>query len=52
VKAPKKGNPIRKSEMASTIRRMRGSLKRTPSDKSFSEEWAESKAQEKALEEA
>ena len=35
-----------------TIRRLRGILKRKPGEKSFAEEWAEYKAQEKALEEA
>jgi looped-hinge helix DNA binding domain, AbrB family len=35
-----------------TIRRLRGILKRKPGDKSFDEEWAEHKRDEKELEEA
>ena len=35
-----------------TIRRLRGILKRKPGDKSFDEEWAEYKREEKELEEA
>lgn len=35
-----------------TIRRLRGILKRKPGDKSFDEEWAEHKREEKELEEA
>ena len=34
------------------INRLRGILKRKPSDKPFAEEWAEHKRQEKAMEEA
>jgi len=34
------------------IRALRGSLKRKPGEKSFAEEWAKYKAEEKALEEA
>lgn len=34
-----------------TIQRLRGMLKRKPGDKPFSQEWAEHKADEKALEE-
>ena len=37
---------------AVTIRRLRGILKRKPGDKSFDEEWAEHKREEKELEEA
>jgi AbrB family looped-hinge helix DNA binding protein len=37
---------------AATIRRLRGILKRKPGDKSFDQEWAEHKREEKALEEA
>jgi AbrB family looped-hinge helix DNA binding protein len=37
---------------AARIRRLRGVLKRKPGGKSFAEEWAEYKAEEKALEEA
>lgn len=37
---------------AVTIRKLRGILKRKPGDKSFSQEWAEHKAGEIALEEA
>jgi AbrB family looped-hinge helix DNA binding protein len=37
---------------AATIRRLRGILKRKPGDKPLAEEWAEHKAEEKALEEA
>ena len=36
---------------AVTIQRLRGILKRKPGDKPFAEEWAEHKAEEKALEE-
>ena len=35
-----------------TIQRLRGMLKRKPGDKPFAQEWAEHKAEEKALEEA
>ncbi len=35
-----------------TIRRLKGILKRKPGDKPFAQEWAEHKAEEKALEEA
>ena len=35
-----------------TIQRLRGILKRKPGDKPFAQEWAEHKAEEKALEEA
>ena len=35
-----------------TIRRLRGILKRQPGDKPFAREWADHKAEEKALEEA
>ena len=35
-----------------TIQRLRGILKRKPGDKSFAQEWAEYKADEKALEDA
>ena len=35
-----------------TIRRLRGILKRKPGDKPFAQEWADHKAEEKALEEA
>ncbi len=37
---------------AATIRRLRGILKRKPGDKSFDQEWAEHKREEKELEEA
>ena len=37
---------------AATIRKLRGILKRRPGDKSFDEEWAEHKREEKELEEA
>ena len=37
---------------AVTIQRLRGILKRKPGDKPFAQEWAEHKAEEKALEEA
>ena len=37
---------------AATIRKLRGILKRKPGDKSFDEEWAEHKREEKELEEA
>jgi AbrB family looped-hinge helix DNA binding protein len=37
---------------AATIRRLRGILKRKPGDKSFDQEWAEYKREEKELEEA
>ena len=35
-----------------TIQRLRGILKRKPGDRPFADEWAEHKAEEKALEEA
>jgi len=35
-----------------TIRRLRGILKRKPGDKSFDEQWAEHKLEEKELEES
>jgi len=35
-----------------TIQRLRGILKRRPGDKPFAQDWAEHKAEEKALEEA
>ena len=37
---------------ATTIRKLRGILKRKPGDKSFAEEWAEHKREEIKLEEA
>jgi AbrB family looped-hinge helix DNA binding protein len=37
---------------AATVRRLRGILKRKPGDKSFDQEWAEHKREEKELEEA
>jgi len=37
---------------ATTIRKLRGILKRKPGDKPFAEEWAEHKREEKELEEA
>ncbi len=37
---------------ATSIGRLRGILKRNPGDKPFAREWAEHKAEEKALEEA
>jgi len=37
---------------AASIRRLRGILKRKPGDKSFDQEWAEHKREEKELEEA
>ena len=37
---------------ATTIRKLRGILKRKPGDKSFAEEWAEHKREERELEEA
>lgn len=37
---------------ATAIKRLRGILKRKPGGKSFAAEWAEHKAEEKALEEA
>jgi AbrB family looped-hinge helix DNA binding protein len=37
---------------AATIRRLRGILKRKPGDKSFDQEWADHKREEKELEEA
>jgi AbrB family looped-hinge helix DNA binding protein len=37
---------------AATIRRLRGILKRKPGDKSFDQDWAEHKREEKELEEA
>ena len=37
---------------AATIRKLRGILKRKPGGKSFDEEWAEHKREEKELEEA
>jgi hypothetical protein len=37
---------------AATIRRLRGSLKRKPGDKSFDQDWAEHKREAKELEEA
>ena len=38
------------SQTLATIRRLRGSYKRKPGDKPFTQEWAEHKASEKALE--
>jgi antitoxin PrlF len=37
---------------AATIRKLRGILKRKPGDKSFDEEWADHKREERELEEA
>jgi AbrB family looped-hinge helix DNA binding protein len=37
---------------AATIRRLRGILKRKPGDKSFDQEWADHKREEKELEES
>ena len=37
---------------AARIRRLRGCLKRKPGEKPFAQEWAEHKAEEKALEDA
>ena len=42
----------RKPVTAARIHRLHGSLKRKPGDRPFAQEWAEHKAEEKALEDA
>lgn len=49
---PRARFPSTSSYNVTTIRKLRGILKRKPGDKPFAEEWAEHKREEKELEES